>query len=82
MAKQYKDYDRSLVESGEWLKLVRSFKSGVYEVAVPNYSALRSLQVTISKVNSDPECKYIFSTSSNYNRLEVRIEVDLKKPAK
>ncbi len=79
MAKQHKDYDRSLVESGEWLKLVRSFKSGVYEVAVPNYSALRSLQVTISKVNSDPEYKYIFSTSSNYNRLEVRIEVDLKK---
>ncbi len=79
MAKQHKDYDRSLVESGEWLKLVRSLKSGLYEIAVPNYSALRSLQVTVSKVNSDPECKYVFSTSCNYDKLEVRIEVDLKK---
>ena len=81
MAKQYKEYDRSLVESGKWTDLVESFKVGIYEIVMPNYSALRSLQVIVSRFNANMDYEFKFTTSVNYrnNPLVLRIEVDKRK---
>lgn len=80
MAKQYKDYDEALVNGGKWTELVDSLEVGIYEIALPNYSALRSLQVIISRFNTKTEHKYKFTTSVDYKKspLMLRIEVDRK----
>lgn len=79
MAKQFKTYRTELVEEGKWAELVKSLEYGIYEIALPNYSALRALLVTISRVNKNPDCKCKFSTSTKYEPLTLRIEADLKK---
>lgn len=79
MAKQYKDYNRSLVKNGKWTELVDSLEIGIYEIALPNYSALRSLQVIVSRFNANTEHKCKFSTSTKYEPLTLRIEVDKRK---
>ena len=79
MAKQYKDYNRSLVESSKWTELVDSLEIGIYEISLPNYSALRSLQVVVSRFNANPNHKFKFATSTKYEPLTLRIEVDKRK---
>ena len=76
MAKQYKDYDRSLVDAGKWTELVGSLALGIYNISLPNYSALRSLQVIVSRFNANTEYKFKFKTEVNYkdNPLNLRIE--------
>ena len=79
MAKQFKTYKEELVNEGRWAELVKSLEYGIYEIALPNYSALRAMLVTISRANKNPDCKYKFSTSTKYEPLILRVEADLKK---
>jgi len=76
MAKQYKEYDRDLVLDRKWTELLDSLTVGIYEIELPSYSALRSLQVVVSRFNSNAGCKFKFSTSAKYKNLMLRIEVD------
>lgn len=77
MAKHYKEYNRSLVDGGNWTDLVDSLKTGIYEVELPNYSALRSLQVIVSRFNANEKGKFKYKTSAKYEpTIILRIEVD------
>lgn len=79
MAKQYKEYDRSLVERCKWTELVDSMKVGIYEVELPNYSAMRSLQVIVSRFNAKPDCKFVFSITTKFEKMTLHIEVNKRK---
>lgn len=79
--KRFKELDegaRSLVESGQWLQLLKSLKTGIFEIKVPDYSALRSLQVTASKVNVMADHPYKITTKAKYQELILQVEVDKK----
>lgn len=79
--KRFKELDddaRSLAESGQWLQLLKSLKAGTYEVQTKNFSELRSLQVTASKVNVLAEHPYRIATKARYDKLLVQIDVDRK----
>ncbi len=79
MANQYKelkDGERSLFDNGQWLEFVKSLKSGIYELKMKDFSKLRSLQVTCSKVNADTEHPYKVATEVKYADLVLRITIN------
>lgn len=79
--KRFKELDkeaRDLLSSGQWLRLLKMLKVGIYEIKVPDYSALRSLQVTASKVNKDASHPYKVTTKVNYVKLFLQAEIDKK----
>jgi len=79
MANQYKelkDGERSLFDNGQWLEFVKSLKSGIYELKMKDFSKLRSLQVTCSKVNADAEHPYKVTTEVKYTDLVLRITIN------
>ena len=84
MAKQHKVIDGALLElfkEGKWTEFIKSLRYGIYDLEMPDYSTLRSLQVIISRVNMDDEHPYKFSVSVNYKNLPilVRLTVDKRK---
>ncbi len=79
MAKQIKEYDRSLVERREWTDLVKSMKVGIYEVELPDFSAMRSLQVIISRFNAKPAYKFVFSIITKFDDMILEIKVNKRK---
>ena len=78
MAKQYKEYDRSFVANGQWTELVRSLQCGIYDIQMPDYRKLRSLQVILSRFNRDPQYPLRFTITVNYERINLHIDVDKK----
>lgn len=78
MAKQYKEYNRSFVENGQWTELARSLQCGIYDIQMPDYRKLRSLQVILSRFNRDPQYPLRFTITVNYERINLHIDVDKK----
>ena len=80
MAKQHLDYDRSLLDNGNWAELVKSLKYGIYDVDLPGYAELQRLRNTLSRYNCRKDYKYRFLTNVIYGpTLILRIEVELRK---
>ncbi len=79
MAKQYKECNRELVDGGKWTELVKSLECGIYDIELPSYKALRSLQVIMTRFNTDSDYPLRFSVRTKYEPITLHVEVDKRK---